>query len=294
MKLRAAFHVNGFPVLLGVFVLVIGFGAAAAAGYAEGAKNDNALAIAGAIVGTLVVVALLLSATGLVVVNPNEAKVIQFFGRYIGSVSEPGFYSVVPLTDRKSISLRVRNFETQKLKVNDADGNPVEIAAVVVYRVVDSFKAAFAVDDYEVYVETQSEAAVRHLATTHPYDAHDTERTSLRDGAEVAGELTTELRDRTEMAGIEIIEARITHLAYAPEIAQAMLVRQQAAQVVAARTKIVEGAVGMVGLALDRLAEQGVVELDEERKATMVSNLLVVLCGDRATQPVVNAGTLYS
>ncbi|WP_225729514.1 MULTISPECIES: SPFH domain-containing protein [unclassified Nocardia] len=294
MKLRAAFHVNGFPVLLGVVVLVIGFGAAAAAGYAEGAKNDNALAIAGAIVGTLVVVALLLSATGLVVVNPNEAKVIQFFGRYIGSVSEPGFYSVVPLTDRKSISLRVRNFETQKLKVNDADGNPVEIAAVVVYRVVDSFKAAFAVDDYEVYVETQSEAAVRHLATTHPYDAHDTERTSLRDGAEVAGELTTELRDRTELAGIEIIEARITHLAYAPEIAQAMLVRQQAAQVVAARTKIVEGAVGMVGMALDRLAEQGMVELDEERKATMVSNLLVVLCGDRAIQPVVNAGTLYS
>jgi regulator of protease activity HflC (stomatin/prohibitin superfamily) len=241
-----------------------------------------------------VLVVLLLLATGLTVVNPNEAKVVQFFGRYVGSLSEPGFFSVVPLADRRSISLKVRNFETQKLKVNDADGNPVEIAAVVVYRVVDSFKAAFSVDDYEEYVATQSEAAVRHLATTHPYDAHDKNTTSLRDGTEVAEELTIELRDRTDLAGIEVIEARITHLAYAPEIAQAMLVRQQAAQVVAARTRIVEGAVGMVGLALNRLAEQGVVELDEERKAAMVSNLLVVLCGDRATQPVVNTGSLYS
>ncbi|MFI9510983.1 SPFH domain-containing protein [Nocardia sp. NPDC052566] len=294
MKLRAAFHVNGFPVLLGLFVLIVGFGGGAAWGYVEVAKEQNVPTLVAAIVATLVVVALLLLATGLTVVNPNEAKVVQFFGRYIGSVSEPGFFSVVPLTDRKSISLRVRNFETQKLKVNDADGNPVEIAAVVVYRVVDSFKAAFAVDDYEEYVETQSEAAVRHLATTHPYDAHDAGRTSLRDGVEVAEELTVELRERTGTAGIEVLEARITHLAYAPEIAQAMLVRQQAAQVVAARTQIVEGAVGMVGLALERLAEQGMVELDEERKASMVSNLLVVLCGDRPTQPVVNTGTLYS
>ncbi|WP_431957907.1 SPFH domain-containing protein [Nocardia lijiangensis] len=294
MKLRPAFHVNGFLVLLSWLVLTLFFGGAAALGYVAAAKGGNVPALVAAIAATVVVVVLALLATGLVIVNPNEAKVVQFFGRYIGSVSEPGFFSVVPLTDRKSISLRVRNFETQKLKVNDADGNPVEIAAVVVYRVVDSFKAAFAVDDYEEYVETQSEAAVRHLATTHPYDAHDAERTSLRDGAEVAEELTVELRDRTEMAGIEVLEARITHLAYAPEIAQAMLVRQQAAQVVAARTRIVEGAVGMVSLALDRLTEQGVVELDEERRAAMVSNLLVVLCGDRATQPVVNAGTLYS
>ncbi|MCP2319832.1 SPFH domain / Band 7 family protein [Nocardia amikacinitolerans] len=294
MKLRPAFHVNGFLVLLAWLVLTLFFGGAAALGYVAAAKDGNMPALIAAIAATVVVVVLALLATGLVIVNPNEAKVVQFFGRYIGSVSEPGFFSVVPLTDRKSISLRVRNFETQKLKVNDADGNPVEIAAVVVYRVVDSFKAAFAVDDYEEYVETQSEAAVRHLATTHPYDAHDAGRTSLRDGAEVAEELTVELRDRTEMAGIEVLEARITHLAYAPEIAQAMLVRQQAAQVVAARTHIVEGAVGMVGLALDRLTEQGVVELDEERRAAMVSNLLVVLCGDRATQPVVNAGSLYS
>lgn len=294
MKLRSAFHVNGFLVLLAWLVLTLFFGAAAAVGYVAAADGGNVPALVAAIVATVVVVVLLLLATGLTVINPNEAKVVQFFGRYIGSVSEPGFYSVVPLTDRKSISLRVRNFETQKLKVNDADGNPVEIAAVVVYRVVDSFKAAFAVDDYEEYVETQSEAAVRHLATTHPYDAHDAERTSLRDGAEVAEELTVELRERTKLAGIEVLEARITHLAYAPEIAQAMLVRQQAAQVVAARTHIVEGAVGMVGLALDRLTAQGVVQLDEERRAAMVSNLLVVLCGDRATQPVVNAGTLYN
>ncbi|WP_406238084.1 SPFH domain-containing protein [Nocardia sp. NBC_01009] len=294
MKFRDAFRLNGFSVLLGWLVLTILFGGGAVLGYVIAGRNGNVPALAGAIVATVIVVVLLLLATGLTVVNPNEAKVVQFFGRYIGSVSEPGFFSVVPLTDRRSISLRVRNFETQKLKVNDADGNPVEIAAVVVYRVVDSFKAAFAVDDYEEYVETQSEAAVRHLATTHPYDAHDADRTSLRDGAEVAGELTVELRERTEMAGIEVLEARITHLAYAPEIAQAMLVRQQAAQVVAARTHIVEGAVGMVGLALEKLAEQGTVELDEERKATMVSNLLVVLCGDRAIQPVVNTGSIYS
>ncbi|APE34198.1 hypothetical protein BOX37_09750 [Nocardia mangyaensis] len=295
MELRSAFRVNGFVVLLGWLALTLLFGAAAALAFVSFSQHDGGPAVlVGAIAATAVVVALALAATGLIIVNPNEAKVVTFFGRYIGSVSAPGFFSVVPLSDRKSISLRVRNFETQKLKVNDADGNPVEIAAVVVYKVVDSFKAAFAVDDYEEYVETQSEAAVRHLATTHPYDAHDDERTSLRDGAEVAEELTVELRERTLTAGIEVIEARITHLAYAPEIAQAMLVRQQAAQVVAARTHIVEGAVSMVGLALDQLTAAGTVELDEERKATMVSNLLVVLCSDRAVQPVVNTGSLYS
>ncbi|AFU00526.1 SPFH domain-containing protein [Nocardia brasiliensis] len=294
MKLRPAFHVNGFLVLVAWLVLTLLLGGGAALGYIAMAHDQNVPALVGAIVASFLVLVLLLGATGLTIVNPNEAQVVQFFGRYIGSVSEPGFFSVLPLTDRKRISLRVRNFETQKLKVNDADGNPVEIAAVVVYRVVDSFKAAFSVDDYEEYVQTQSEAAVRHLATTHPYDSHDDTRTSLRDGSEVAEELTVELRDRTELAGIEVLEARITHLAYAPEIAQAMLVRQQASQVVAARTQIVEGAVGMVSLALDRLTEQGVVELDEERRAAMVSNLLVVLCGDRATQPVVNTGSLYN
>lgn len=294
MKFRDAARVNGFVVVLIWLVLTIAVAAVAVAGFVAYTQNQNVVGLAGAIVACVVGALLLLGITGLTVVNPNEAKVVQFFGRYIGSVSDPGFFSVLPMTDRRSISLRVRNFETQKLKVNDADGNPVEIAAVVVYKVVDSFKAAFAVDDYEEYVATQSEAAVRHLATSHPYDAHDDDRTSLRDGAEVAGELTVELRDRTETAGIEIIEARITHLAYAPEIAQAMLVRQQANQVVAARARIVEGAVGMVGMALDRLTAEGMVDLDEERKATMVSNLLVVLCGDRPAQPVVNAGSLYS
>ncbi|HUR01675.1 MAG TPA: SPFH domain-containing protein [Nonomuraea sp.] len=274
---RRAFRLNGFLVLLVLLVL-----AAVAA------------AVSPAVLGPVWVVVFVLAASGFTVVNPNEAKVVQFFGRYIGTVEDAGFKWVLPFSNKSKVTLRVRNFETAKLKVNDADGNPVEIAAVVVYKVNDAAKAKFAVDDYENYIAIQSEAAVRHLATTHPYDSHDPARTSLRDGAEVATELTAELRDRTELAGIEVLEARITHLAYAPEIAQAMLVRQQAGQVVAARTRIVEGAVGMVQLALDRLAAEGVVELDEERKAQMVSNLLVVLCGDRAIQPVVNTGSLYA
>ncbi|GHE27726.1 hypothetical protein GCM10017673_32460 [Streptosporangium violaceochromogenes] len=281
---RRAFRLNGFAVLIGLVVLGI---VLAAVGRATGT-----VALIGA--GAVWVVVVAVVASGFTVINPNEARVVQFLGRYVGSVSEAGLQWVAPLTTRHRVTLRIRNFETAKLKVNDADGNPVEIAAVVVYRVTDTAKAAFAVDDYEEYVAIQSEAAVRHLATSHPYDAHDEGRTSLRDGTEVAAELTTELSDRTEMAGVEVLEARITHLAYAPEIAQAMLVRQQATQVVAARSQIVAGAVGMVRLALDKLAEEGVVELDEERKAQMVSNLLVVLCGDRATQPVVNAGSLYA
>ncbi|MEV4103970.1 SPFH domain-containing protein [Nonomuraea sp. NPDC049649] len=279
---RRAFKVNGFVVVL--VLLVLGVAALLA-----GIGSEPTLIVLGAIWVVLVS----LASTGFTIVNPNEAKVVQFLGRYVGSVSDAGFQWVLPLTTKRKVTLRVRNFETAKLKVNDADGNPVEIAAVVVYKVIDTAKAVFSVDDYEEYIAIQSEAAVRHLATTHPYDAQDAERTSLRDGAEVATELTAELRDRTDLAGIEIIEARITHLAYAPEIAQAMLVRQQAGQVVAARTRIVEGAVGMVQLALDRLSAEGVVDLDEERRAQMVSNLLVVLCGDRATQPVVNTGSLY-
>lgn len=281
---RRAFRLNGFAVVavllvVGAVLLLVGV-----------ATNETMLAVL--LVPWGVVTALV--ATGFTVINPNEAKVVQFLGRYVGSVSDAGFQWVLPLTTRQRVTLRVRNFETDKLKVNDADGNPVEIAAVVVYKVTDTAKAVFSVDDYEEYVEIQSEAAVRHLATIHPYDSHVEGRTSLRDGAEVAEELTAELRERTDLAGVEVLEARITHLAYAPEIAQAMLVRQQAAQVVAARSHIVEGAVSMVGLALDRLSEQGVVELDEERKAQMVSNLLVVLCGDRATQPVINTGSLYA
>ncbi|MDP9863318.1 MULTISPECIES: SPFH domain-containing protein [Streptosporangium] len=281
---RRAFRMNGFAVLVGLVALGGVLGAVA---LAVGMPLAPVAAILWGIVAAVV-------SSGFVVVNPNEAKVVQFLGRYVGSVSDAGFLWVLPFTTKRRITLRVRNFETAKLKVNDADGNPVEIAAVVVYKVIDTATAAFSVDDYEEYVAIQSEAAVRHLATSHPYDAHEEGRTSLRDGAEVAAELTAELSDRTHLAGVEVLEARITHLAYAPEIAQAMLVRQQATQVVAARTQIVAGAVGMVQLALTRLAEEGVVELDEERKAQMVSNLLVVLCGDRATQPVVNAGSLYA
>lgn len=281
---REAYRMNGFVVLVALLVV-------AAALVLFGMTQDEAFFIVCVVVAAVIVG---LPASGFAIVNPNEAKVVQFFGRYIGTVKTAGFTWTVPFTEKNRISLRVRNFETAKLKVNDADGNPVEIGAVVVYRVVDTAKASFSVDDYENFVAIQSEAAVRHLATTHPYDSHIEDRTSLRDGATVAEELTTELRERTELAGIELLEARITHLAYAPEIAQAMLVRQQAAQVVAARRQIVEGAVGMVQLALDRLSAEHVVELDEERRAAMVSNLLVVLCGDRATQPVVNAGSLYA
>ncbi|WP_459805840.1 SPFH domain-containing protein [Herbidospora sp. RD11066] len=281
---REAFRMNGFVILVALIVVT-------AALVLFGLTRDEAFFIVSLVVAVVIVG---LAASGFAIVNPNEAKVVQFFGRYVGTIKTAGFAWTVPFSERHRISLRVRNFETAKLKVNDADGSPVEIAAVVVYRVVDTAKASFSVDDYENFIAIQSEAAVRHLATTHPYDSHVEERTSLRDGATVAEELTIELRERTDLAGIELLEARITHLAYAPEIAQAMLVRQQASQVVAARRQIVEGAVGMVQLALDRLSEEHVVELDEERRATMVSNLLVVLCGDRAVQPVVNAGSLYA
>jgi regulator of protease activity HflC (stomatin/prohibitin superfamily) len=236
---------------------------------------------------------LLALATGFFVLSPNESRVVLFFGWYVGSVRRPGFHWTVPFTRKRSISLRVRNFESAKLKVSDADGNPVEIAAVVVWRVFDSAKAAFAVSDHVAYVAVQAEAAVRHLATMHPYESHDSGRPSLRDAAVVSAELTDELRERVALAGVEVLESRVTHLAYAPEIAQAMLARQQASAIVAARFKIVEGAVGMVQQALEKLRERDIVDLDEERKAQMVANLLVVLCGDRAAQPIVNAGTLY-
>jgi regulator of protease activity HflC (stomatin/prohibitin superfamily) len=254
------------------------------------ASQTSAAAIT---VGTVGLVVLVLAATGFVIVNPNDAQVVQFFGRYIGTIRDAGFFWTWPLTDRRRVTLRVRNFETERLKVSDADGNPVEIAAVVVWRVVDSAKAAFAVDNHVNYVAVQAEAAVRHLATSYPYEAHESGRASLRDSSVVSDELTVELRERVELAGVEVLESRTTHLAYAPEIAQAMLARQQANAIVAARFKIVEGAVVMVSGALERLREEQVVDLDEERKAQMVSNLLVVLCGDRAAQPVVNTGSLY-
>jgi regulator of protease activity HflC (stomatin/prohibitin superfamily) len=230
----------------------------------------------------------------LVVVQPGQTRVIQFFGRYIGTVRRPGLSWVLPLTTRSSISVRVRNFETRHLKVNDADGNPVDIAAIVVWQVADTSKAVYAVEDYRSFVSVQAESALRHVATTHPYDGTD-EGTSLRGSTDiVAAELAREVAERVALAGVEIVEVRISHLAYASEIAQAMLRRQQANAVVAARSRIVEGAVGMVELALQRLNERGIVELDEERKAAMVSNLMVVLCGDQPATPIVNAGSLYT
>ena len=231
---------------------------------------------------------------GLFVVNPNEAKVLQLFGHYAGSAREPGLRWANPFFTKKKVSLRAVSFESGKLKVNDLDGNPVEIATIVVWSVVDSAQAAFQVDDFAEYVRVQSEAALRGLASRYPYDAHDDEKTSLRGStAHVAEQLQNEVQERVEAAGVKVQEARISHLAYAPEIAQAMLQRQQAAAIIAARTKIVEGAVSMVEMALDRLEKAGTVRLDEERKAAMVSNLLVVLCGDRSPHPVINAGTLY-
>ena len=248
-------------------------------------------AITTIVIGAIIVVVLI---SGLVVNNPNEAKVMQFFGKYVGSIKDAGFWWTVPLASRRTVGMRVRNFETAQSKVNDANGNPVEIAAVVVWRVTDSAKAIFSVDSFMSYVAIQSETALRHLATCYPYDSHGSDRMSLRDGAQVAEELTQELRERIAVAGVEVLESRITHLAYAPEIAQAMLRRQQASAVVAARQQIVEGAVGMVQTALETIAQQDLVALDEERKSAMVSNLLVVLCSDQSTQPVVNTGSLYT
>lgn len=231
---------------------------------------------------------------GLFVVNPNEGRVIQLFGKYVGTIKTAGLRWNNPFTTRKRVSLRVRNFESGRLKVNDEDGNPIEIAAVVVWKVVDTAEAIFEVDDYENYVQVQSEAALRNLATTFPYDAHEEGKVSLRSHTnEIAEKLKVEVQDRLGKAGVEALEARISHLAYAPEIASAMLQRQQASAIIAARQKIVEGAVGMVEMALEMLSAKNVVELDEERKAAMVSNLLVVLCGDRDPHPVINTGSLY-
>jgi regulator of protease activity HflC (stomatin/prohibitin superfamily) len=231
---------------------------------------------------------------GLFVVNPNEARVLQLFGSYVGSVKQPGLRFANPFYSKRRLSLRVRNFESSHLKVNDIEGNPIEIAAVVVWRVVDTAEACFEVDNYENYLHVQSEAALRNLATSYPYDAHEEAKMSLRGStAEIAEHLKQEIQERLNKAGVQVIEARISHLAYAPEIASAMLQRQQAGAIIAARTRIVDGAVGMVEMALERLDRQKVVELDGDRRAAMVSNLLVVLCGERAAQPVLNTGTLY-
>jgi regulator of protease activity HflC (stomatin/prohibitin superfamily) len=277
----------GLPVV--VVLLVI----AAASLYLliQGVRFGPArVVVAGALLEALVA----FLAIGFFMVNPNEARVLQFFGDYAGTAKVPGLRWANPFYTKKRLSLRVRNFESSRLKVNDADGNPIEIAAVVVWRVVETAEAAFEVDDYENYVRVQSEAAVRNAATTYPYDAHDDSIVSLRGATGVVAEhLKKEIQARLHKAGVEVLEARISHLAYAPEIAAAMLQRQQAGAIIAARQRIVEGAVGMVEMALEMLSRKSIVDLDEERKANMVSNLLVVLCGEKGAQPILNAGTIH-
>ncbi|XRQ13812.1 SPFH domain-containing protein [Actinomadura welshii] len=286
---RAAADRNGWALLGVALALVLAGIAAVLAGVAAG---GTAALVTGAVAGSLLTLAGLVVAAGLTPVAPNEARVLQLLGRYKGTVRNDGLRWVNPLTMRQKVSTRIRNHETGLAKVNDLDGNPIEITAVVVWQVADTARAVFEVDDFVEFVAFQTEAAVRHIAGSFPYDAAD--RISLRDNAdEITAQLSAELSERVASAGVDIIESRITGLAYAPEIAQAMLRRQQAGAVVAARQRIVEGAVGMVQLALNQLVEDDVVELDEERKATMVSNLLVVLCADRDAQPVVNTGTLY-
>jgi regulator of protease activity HflC (stomatin/prohibitin superfamily) len=258
-------------------------------------KAIQAQSVVQTILLILVLTAISVACAGFFMVNPNEARVLQLFGKYVGTVKRPGLRYANPFYMKRRVSLRVRNFETEKLKVNDAHGNPVEIGAVVVWQVVDSAEALFEVDDYRQYVRVQSESALRGLATKYPYDVHEEGEEALSTHlSAVAQRLRSQIQDRLTKAGVKVIEARISHLAYAPEIASAMLQRQQASAIIAARQKIVEGAVSMVEMALDALAERNVVQLDEERKAAMVSNLLVILCGDRSPQPVVNTGSLYT
>ncbi|MFJ1863432.1 SPFH domain-containing protein [Streptomyces sp. NPDC088097] len=281
---------GGAALLLGLAGMLAGAGLIVTGAVTAGAGAKAALIAGGILLALLAIIAM----SGLNTVAPGEARVVQLFGRYRGTIRADGLRWVNPLTSREKISTRVRNHETAVLKVNDAYGNPIELAAVVVWRVSDTARALFEVEDFTEFVETQTEAAVRHIAIEYPYDAHDEGGLSLRGNAEeITEKLAVELSTRVEAAGVQIIESRFTHLAYAPEIASAMLQRQQAGAVVAARKQIVEGAVGMVELALTRLAEEDIVDLDPERKAAMVSNLMVVLCGDRAATPVINTGTLY-
>ncbi|MER6204239.1 SPFH domain-containing protein [Streptomyces sp. NPDC001642] len=287
----AAHSIGGaLALVLGLTGLLVAAGLLAGAGAVDEAGVKAALIIG----GVFVLIAAFIAMRGLNTVAPGEARVVQLFGRYRGTIRQDGLRWVNPFTSRTKISTRVRNHETPALKVNDAYGNPIELAAVVVWKVRDTAQATFEVDDYTEFVATQTETAVRHIAIEYPYDAHDEGGLSLRGNAEeITEKLAVELSARVEAAGVQIIESRFTHLAYAPEIASAMLQRQQAGAVVAARRQIVDGAVGMVEAALARITEQDIVELDNERKAAMVSNLLVVLCGDRAPQPVLNTGTLY-
>ncbi|REK53747.1 MAG: hypothetical protein C6W55_13230 [Thermobacillus sp.] len=289
MKERKAWKLNGFVALLLAVVLVVGGLFVLAS---SGSDAPHPAAILAAVV---MMFAAFIIVTSLVIVHPNEAKVLTFFGRYVGTLLESGFWMTVPFSSRKKISLRVRNFNSQRLKVNDAEGNPIEIGAVVVFRVVDTAKASFDVDNYEEFVEIQSETAIRHIATQYAYDSFSEEAAvSLRSNTdEIAEQLLRELQARLDVAGVQILETRLSHLAYAPEIASAMLQRQQAMAIVASRQKVVEGAVGMVEMALRKLIENGI-ELDDERRAAMVNNLMVAIVSDRSATPVINTGTLYS
>ncbi|GMB08024.1 SPFH domain-containing protein [Thermolongibacillus altinsuensis] len=281
MKETKAWYVNGFVGILLIAIL--------AAGAAWKAIMEKEIFLP--IVFGLAAVVL---ASGITIVQPNQAKVIIFFGKYLGSIRDSGLFLTVPLTIHKTVSLRVRNFNSAKLKVNDVEGNPIEIAAVVVFKVIDSAKAIFDVDNYEQFVEIQSETAIRHVATKYPYDTFENEEITLRGNADVVSDvLAKELQERLNVAGVEVIEARLTHLAYSTEIASAMLQRQQAAAILAARKKIVEGAVSMAKMAIEQLDKEGGLQLDEERKANMVNNLMVAIISDRGAQPVINAGTLY-
>ena len=255
----------------------------------------RAISVVGIVAAVLASVVVLVCWVGFFMINPNEAKVLQLFGKYVGTTHEPGLKWANPFYAKSAVSTRIRNFESGQLKVNDSQGSPIEIAAVVVWKVFDTAEALFEVDDYEEFVQIQSESALRNLSTTYPYEPHEGEGTALRSHPnEIAQALCEEIQDRLEKAGVTVIEARISHLAYAPEIAHAMLRRQQASAIIAARQLIVRGAVGMVDMALDELRDKDVVELDEERKAAMVSNLLVVLCSEESAQPVLNTGSLYT
>lgn len=290
---RAHSIAGGLGLLLTVIGVIVGVGLAILGGVI-GSNGNNGLGVPLCILGVLLVIASFFCMGGVKMVAPGEARVIQLFGRYVGTIRTDGLRWINPLTSSRKISTRVRNHETAVLKVNDAYGNPIELAAIVVWKVEDTAQALFEVDDFLEFVATQTEAAVRHIAIEYPYDAHDEGGLSLRGNAEeITEKLAVELTARVRAAGVRIIESRFSHLAYAPEIASAMLQRQQAGAVVAARQLIVEGAVGMVEMAVNRITEQDLVELDPERKAAMVSNLMVVLCGDRAVQPVLNTGTLY-
>lgn len=284
---RKAVSANGIVVLFLLVALSVG-----AVWFGVSAILDGTL---GWVLGVLVLVGTAISASGFTIIAPNQSKVVTFLGKYLGTVREDGFRWTTPLTRRRRISLRIRNFDSSTLKVNDANGNPVEVAAVIVWRVVDTAKAGFEIDNYESYVQIQTEAAVRHMASLYPYDSYETGQKSLQANAEeVTTTLHEDLQDHLSPAGVEVVRTQLRRLAYAPEIAGDMLRRQQAEAVVAARRRIVEGAVGMVDHALELLSERGIITLDEERKAAMVSNLLVVLCSETRTQPVVNTGTLYT